>query len=397
MFKGTSQYSGTRLFIDHAAGAFKRRGADVEIIDLFDFAELSPGALQAKVLSGLTRGPADLLFSVNIMGEVTYDGRSLSQIYGGRQVVWHVDYVLSQQPRLEATPGDAHLLMVDPTQAEALISFYGPDRFASVGFMPHAAIGEPAVEDPDPEAFVNRRGIELLWCGGLQTPGASPWADAPAATRSLFDDALDLALSVEWMPPHAAFDTVLAARGVDIDDPLNLGARYSAVHIDTQVRIIRRFEFVKALAKTGLPIHICGAGWDRDLYRFKRATYHGAVEMERTASLMRETRVMLNTNGNFGGGSHERPFSALLAGAAAFSDHSRYYGEVFEEGRDIALYRWKELPAGIEQLQDLVARPEVAWDIARNGRAKVLAGHTWESRVDTILAAAGLAPSVLAA
>src|SRR5215217_6717860 len=37
MFKGTSQYSGTRLFIDHAAGAFKRRGADVEIIDLFDF------------------------------------------------------------------------------------------------------------------------------------------------------------------------------------------------------------------------------------------------------------------------------------------------------------------------------------------------------------------------
>lgn len=387
MFKGASQYSGTRLFIDHAAAAFRRRGARVEILDLMDLSQVE---ITRVILESANRGPADLLFSINIAGEARYEGRTLKQLYGGPHVVWHVDHVLSQQSRIEATPPDACLLVVDPTQVDMLRSFYGPGRFASVGFMPHAAVGEASPADPDPEAFAAGRPIPLLWCGGIQKPGALPWADAPAPTRAVFDDALDLALSVEWMPSHVAFDTALAVRGLDLEDPENLNVRYAAIQIETVVRTRRRFEFIKALARTGLPVHICGVNWEAHLYRFKRATYHGAVDMDRAAAMMREARITLNTNGNFGGGSHERPFSALLAGAAAFSDYSRYYGEVFEDGRDIALYRWKDLQAGMDRLQDLVERPEAAWEIARNGRAKVLAGHTWDSRIDTILTAAGV-------
>jgi len=395
MFKGKSQYGGTRLFIDHAAAAFQRRGAKVDVIDFADAVTMDEAL--GILLAGVAQGAADLLFSINVAGEINHEGRSLAQIYGAPHVVWHVDHVLSQQARLDAMLPGGRLLMVDPTQIEVLQSLYGPDRFASLGFMPHAAIGEPAPEDPDPETFADRRPIELLWCGSIQRPGERSWAAAPAPTRALFDDALDLALSVEWMPSHVAFDTALAARGIDINDPENRDARYSAVYIDLYVRITRRFEFIKAVAKTGLPIHICGVGWERDLYRFKRGTYHGAVDMSQAAAMMRQARVVLNTNANFGGGSHERPFSALLAGAASFSDHSRYYGEVFEEGRDIALYRWRDLHAAMEQLHNLVARPETAWEIARNGRAKVLAGHTWDSRVDNILAAAGLETDVLKA
>jgi len=34
IMKGRSQYGGTRLFCDEAAGAFQRRGWDIEILDL---------------------------------------------------------------------------------------------------------------------------------------------------------------------------------------------------------------------------------------------------------------------------------------------------------------------------------------------------------------------------
>jgi hypothetical protein len=102
---------------------------------------------------------------------------------------------------------------------------------------------------------------------------------------------------------------------------------------------------------------------------------------------MRQSRVVLNTNGNFGAGSHERPFSASLAGAATFSDYSRYYGQVFEDEKNIALFRWKDLDGGMAQLKALAADPERAFDYARSAKALTLSGHTWDSRIDLVLAA----------
>jgi hypothetical protein len=387
LLKGPSMYEGTRTFIDHAAAAFAARGFVANVIDLAGVEDLF-----APIHAAAATGPVDLVYSINIFGEMRDAGGSgVAEIFGAPHVVWHVDYILSQEPRLVGTPAAARLLLVDPTQVEALRSIYGAERFPHVGFCAHAAVGEAAVDDPDPKAFAAKRPIPVLWTGSFQKSKARPWADAAPGPRGVFDDAYDMALSVEWMPPHQALDTVLAMRGLDLDDPANRGARTSAKLIDVEVRKTRRFEFVKALAKTGLPIHICGAGWESDLYRFKNVTYDGPTPMPRVSELMQQARVVLNTNGNFGAGSHERPLSALLAGAAAFSDYSGFYAKALGEDEGIRLFRWRDLPAGMAALEDLVSRPETAWSIAQAGKARVLAGHTWTHRVDTILKAAGLA------
>jgi hypothetical protein len=388
LLKGPSQYEGTRTFIDHAAAALTRRGYTADIIDLMGAAD--PMAL---ILAAAAAGPTSFAFSINMLGEAR-DGaaRSMRQIFGAPHVVWHVDYILSQEVRLQGTPNDTALLLVDPTQVEALASIYGPARFTNTGFCPHAAVGEPAADDADAAAFAAARPIPLLWCGTLQKIKEPPWAQHDAATRAVFDDALDLALSQEWIAPHEALDQVLASRGLDLADPDNQGARAAARFLDVQVRCTRRFEFVKALAKTGLPIHICGLGWDADLYRFKRATYEGPVPMARMSELMRQSRIVLNTNGNFGAGSHERPLSGLLAGAAVFSDYSRFYGQAFDEDREIALFRWMDVKGGLDRLAALAADPAAAHAIAVAGKAKVLAAHTWDSRIEVVLDAAGLPP-----
>lgn len=387
LLKGPSQYEGTRTFIDHVAAALTHRGYQADVVDLKDVTDP-----MARILQAAATGPAAMAFSINMLGEARDGaGRSISEIFGAPHVVWHVDYILSQEVRLQGTPADTALLMVDPTQAQALASIYGPARFTNTGFCPHAAVGEPAPDDADPDAFAAARPIPLLWCGTLQKIKTPPWSEHDAATRGVFDDALDLALSQEWIPPHEALDQVLSSRGLDLADPDNQGARAAARFLDVQVRCTRRFEFVKALAKTGLPIHICGLGWDADLYRFKRATYEGPVPMARMSELMRQSRVVLNTNGNFGGGSHERPLSGLLAGAAVFSDYSRYYGQVFDEDREIALFRWMDLKGGLERLSALATDPAAAFAIAVAGKARVLAEHTWDSRIQVVLDAAGLA------
>jgi hypothetical protein len=382
IIKGQSQYGGTRLFADEAAAAFARRGDEVEVLDVGDVADAGP-----RLIEHAPTASPELVFTINIAGEFRDSlGRTLSDLYRAPHVIWHTDYILSQVGRLRETPKSTAVLLVDPTQVEGVKSIYGEDRFDHIDFFPHPAVGEPAPDDATLAEFIERRPIEVLWSGSFQKPETA-WVGVEGPARQVFQDALDLALSVEWIPPLDALDTVLASRGIDLGDPEMAGAREAATLIDVEVRKTRRFEFVKAVAKAGLPLRICGVGWESQLYRFKNATYEGAVDMTRMAELMQQSRLVLNTNGNFGAGSHERPFSASLAGAATFSDFSRYYAEVFEPGANIELFRWKDLAGGMEQLKSLAADPQRCFDYARSAKAVTLAGHTWDRQIEQILQA----------
>ena len=100
LIKGRSLYGGTRLFVDTAAKAFAKAGHQPEVLDL-----AAAAAPHDRLLEHAAESRPDLVFSISILGEFrTSDGRSLSQLYGAPHVVWHVDYILGQFPRLEATP-----------------------------------------------------------------------------------------------------------------------------------------------------------------------------------------------------------------------------------------------------------------------------------------------------
>lgn len=392
LFKGPSQYDGVRTFIDEVAGALRRRGLAVDIVDLAGVASVE------AAIAAAAGAPADLLFSINILGEHRdSQGRGMSDIFGAPHVVLHVDYVLSQATRLRGTPPTSSLLCIDPTQALAITSVFGPRRFASVAFSPHAAVGEPAPDDADAAAFAAARPIALLWSGTLQPPGEPVWAQQPPAIRRVYDDAVDLALSVEWMPPLTALDQVLVANGNDPANPAMQAARCDASHIDARVRVLRRYDLVGRLGASGLPLTICGNGWADEAPRLPNATFLGPLTMPQSAKLMQTTRLVVGSNGNFGAGSHERPLTAMLAGAAAFSDYSRFYAEAFVEDREMALFRWQALDDGLQRLARLTEDPAAAHSLAAAGKARVLAAHRWDHRVDAILASANASRGALEA
>lgn len=385
VIKGLSQYGGTRLFADEAAAAFARRGHHAEILDLGFEGPAGPGLEAAAVDSRF-----DLVLSFNILGGTRVSAqRTMAELFGCPHVVWHTDYILSAWERLQQTPSTTPLLVVDPTQVDALEAAVGADRFDTVRFFPHPAVGAPVPDEPDVEAFMAARPLAVLWSGSFVKP-QRPWSSAPPAAQRMMDNAVDIALSVEWMPPHEALATALRDVGVDVSDPAHRATLATATLIDAEVRERRRHAFLMALSKSGVELHICGVGWEPHLYRFKTATYHGAVEMPRMIELMRQSRLVLNTNGNFGAGAHERPFSASLAGAATFSDFSRYYAAEFQPGENIELFSWLDLPGAMEQLRKLSADPDRCFRYARSAKQLTVAKHTWDRRLDHILAAAGL-------
>ncbi|HEY0435838.1 MAG TPA: hypothetical protein VGC92_04315, partial [Phenylobacterium sp.] len=252
MMKGQSQYGGTRLFADLAAQAFARRGAQVEVMDLgtAELAGMNPGAMVLAHAPG--PAPYDFIFTINIAAEFRdSQGRTLRDLYGCPHVVWLTDYALRQAERIRGTPRDTAVLVVDPTQIEAIHDVYGPDRFQHVAFFPHPAVGEPSPDEATVAEFVERRPIPVLWSGGFQKPEVV-WKDVLGPARQLLQDSMDLALSVEWMPPHEAVRAVMESRGLDADSPEMRQAREASALVDIEVRMTRRFEFLKALAKTGL-------------------------------------------------------------------------------------------------------------------------------------------------
>ena len=384
LLKGGSAYDALRVFIDEIEAAFIRRGDEVRIIDLLGAPDFDP-LLNAAAAGG----PWDLVFSFNILAEYRdAASRSIGEILQAPHVFHYVDHPFTHLNRLERTGPAAAIMTIDRSHGEAIRSAYPAHRFGHICFCPHAAIGEQAPAAADTAAFMEQRPIPVLFSGTFYKAGDVAWANLEPRVRRVFQDAFEIANSAEWMSATLAMDAAMRAHGLDPDAPEHQGFRKNSGFVHEHVRLGRRFDALKAAAKAGVPLHVYGKGYEKHLYRFRNVTYGGEAHFRQVVDLMRQSRVVLNINANFGQGSHERPLTALLAGAAVATDASTFYAENFDEGRDLLVYRWKALAEGMEALAELARDPARARDMAMSGQQKVVAGHRWDHRLATIIAAA---------
>lgn len=383
LVKGLSTYDATRLFIDEAAAAFRRRGVEAVVVDVGEAEN------ELDHLAALIEGQAfDLAFSIGLFGELRDGaGRDLGQVAGAPHVIQYVDYPLSHYQRLGATTASTALLVVDPTHVEAIRAVYGVERFKHVAFSPHGALGEPGPAEVDAEAFAGARPIPILFPASFYKPGVALWAGLDKATQKVFEAAVEIALTADFVPALNALDQAIERFGGHLREPLRSSLRLNAFAVHERVRQHRRFEMLKAVAKAGLPVHVYGSGYERDLYRFKNVRHQGSRPLAEIVEAMRQARIVLSINANFGMGSHERPLTAMVAGAVAATDESGFYRKAFAADEIVQL-RWTNLAEDLEGLGTLLADPDAMSAIAAKGRARAVAGHRWDNRIDAILAAA---------
>lgn len=381
--KGPSQYDATRLFSDELAAAFARRGHQAVVVDA-----LAHDDLGAALDRAAAEGQADFVHTYFCLGDArALIGRSLGEIFGAPHVLHHVDYPLSHLGQLEATPPDTAILTVDPTHVEAVRSALGANRFAHVAFCSHAAVGEPATLDADPDAYARERPVPILFAGSFYGEQPAPWAEEGPGIRSVFDRALEIALSAEFVPALDAVDKALRGFGEDPADPRYVRLRQYASWVHEQVRQLRRQALLDAAGKTGLPVFCIGSGYEGWIERHASLRLGPPMSLTDTVALMRRARVVLNVNANFGFGSHERPLNAMLAGTAVATDGA-WWTARFVEGEDFLAYRWTDLDAGLARLAALAEDPEAAWRMGASGQAKVIAAHRFDHRVDAVIEAA---------
>ena len=384
LIKGKSSYDVLRLFTDDLAAAFRGMGWTVEILDLEIEAHL-----RRPLDSYAGDAPVDLIFSFGIFGETVFrDGMFIGDIVGAPHIIQYVDYPLSHLTRLDQTSPRAGLLMVDESHVAAIRSLYGPDRFAAVGFSPHAAVGPTVSPGATPEAFAAARPIRILFPGTSYGAAPAGWRDLPQGVRKVFEQAVEIALASDWTAPLDALDQAMTSAGLDPANPDFAAFRKLATYVHEHVRAVRRRQLLDAVIRLGLPVHLVGKGHDTDLARHKNLTLLGEARFDEVLALMAGSRVVLNANANFGAGSHERPLTASNAGAVAATDGSAFYDANFEAGAEMAIFRWTGLEEDLAGIGALAENPAAALAIAKAGQRRVVTGHLWMHRVAGVIAAA---------
>ena len=274
--------------------------------------------------------------------------------------------------------------MVDESHVAAVRSLYGVDRFAAVGFSPHAAIGPTISPGADPEAFAAARPIHILFPGTGYGPPSVGWRNLPIGVQKVFDQAVEIALASDWVAPLDALDQAMTGAGLDPGNPDFSAFRKLATYVHEYVRTARRRQLLDAVIRVGLPVHIVGKGHDTDLARHKNLTLLGEARFDEVLALMAGSRVVLNANANFGAGSHERPLTASNAGAVAATDRSAFYDDNFDAS-EMAFFRWTRLEDDLANIGALAEDSVAAFAIARAGQRRVVTEHLWIHRVAGII------------
>jgi spore maturation protein CgeB len=125
-------------------------------------------------------------------------------------------------------------------------------------------------------------------------------------------------------------------------------------------------------------------GWTTYLASMPNVTVHPPVTFEEGLSILKQSKITLNSMPFFKSGSHERIFTGLACGAVPITTDNLYVRENFNDFEDLILYKPKQVNLINAQVNNLLANEGKRQEIASNGRAKVMKFHTWDNRVDEL-------------
>ena len=370
--KGRSQYGSLRLHLDQLAAAIAAMGHEVSVVDLLE----AEGSL--PVVRAIASG-ADCFFAFNGMAcEVAaLDAvRATGCVYASA----YVDHPVHHLPRLNHAINKQVVWFLDRSHVQFMTAWGAGRSFAHLGFLPPGANKIDAAVDTSDEAF-ERRDIPLLFTGTYRGPPQPGWTNWPdSAAKALVAETAERMAADGRLPVLDALRNTMAARKSKLSAELLESISLLLASAQQYAEAFHRHAVLTALGEAGVPVEVHGIGWTPLCERYPSFRHAGEGSFIETLHLLRRARVVLNINNGFVAGGHERVFTAMSAGAAVFSESSRYYDDVFKDDREIATFSIRRPERVASQLSAFLADVPGQAAIARAGHAKAKAEHSWAAR-----------------
>lgn len=247
-------------------------------------------------------------------------------------------------------------------------------------FLPHGA-------DADLTADVSaKRQFDIVMLASFMDPEAifADWQKkySPPLVKALLD-AAKMTLASPLLTFIEAFsESVKEPVQKNEVDPKTLNYVELFTTLEDYIRGIDRVETLQALR--GRKVHLFGeGGWKEFAERADLdLVVHEAVSMNDAIQVMKESKIVLNCTPQIKRGGHERYFTSYLAGALPVTCAYPYLHKEFAEGAFYSPAGWTKLPAVLDRyLKDEKERAR----LVQIGAEKVLAKHTWDHRVKSLL------------
>lgn len=373
-------YQDTKYFTGEISKELRRRGHQTFICDLARGSHDSD-ALDAYVAKGV-----DAVLTFN--GEAIQN-EELWQLWNqlGALVVnilmdppFHIDL----RPYMESIHMEQYLLLCPDENHVEYVKRYFP-QVKHVEFMPHG--GTPVKGSLIP--WKEKR-LDVLFSGTYTKPEA--FFDAMKQTMEpkefrIYTDMgerllQDSSLSVEQVAAETLFSDNFPLTPSRIDKTI---AGMSL--LDGWVRMVMRERVVTVLVEGGVELHVLGDGWQNCPCAGNRRFHSLSKEripLSDTLAWMENAMINLNVMPWFKAGSHDRVFNAMLRESIALTDPSSYFKKYFRDRESIVYYSLEELEKLPEIVHNILAHPDQAEAIARNGYEKA-AAFTWENYVEDLL------------
>jgi hypothetical protein len=379
--KGRSQYGSLRLHLDQLAAALTAMGHEVTVIDLLE----AEGAL--PVVRAILTG-ADCFFAFNGMACETA-AMEVVRRSGCVYASAYVDHPVHHLPRLTHDINKQVVFFLDRSHVQFMAAWGATRTYAHIGFLPPGAntLDEPV--DTSDEAFA-RRDIPLLFTGTYRGPPQPAWTNWPeSAAKDLVADTAQRMADDGRLPLLEALRAATVARKARLSAELLESICLLLSSAQQYAEAFHRQAVLTAFGEAGVPVEVHGIGWAPLCERYPSFRHAGEGSFQETLHLLRRARLVLNINNGFVAGGHERVFTAMSAGAAVFSESSRYYDDAFTEadaparpghGGEIATYSIRRPERAAGQLKALLADLPAQTAMARAGYERAKAEHGWTAR-----------------
>ncbi|MEI8365185.1 MAG: glycosyltransferase [Parachlamydiaceae bacterium] len=275
---------------------------------------------------------------------------------------------------LELTKGAYSIITCDDQLG---CSFLKDNGFNQSFFMPHAV--EPELTfDPLQERIYDV--VFLGTCIDCEARRAL-WKDKfPSAVCRVMDEAIEATFADDI----TSFITILASQL----DPWMHHKVFEEVEIYVKGR--ERLDLLNAVH--GCTVHVFGnnatneKGWAELLVNNKNVVVHPSVSYNESIEIMKQSKVVLNSSIKNKLGAHERIFTAAACGAVVVTNKNPYIADNFAHGIDMLLYSRTAMSGINDEVLDLLSDEKKRSQMAASGTKRVMQFHTWDCRVNTLLA-----------
>src|SRR5271157_866134 len=383
LYKGASTYDSTRVMIDQLSAAFKDLGFEVSLVDV------TQSRLEEQ-LDRAFRTPCRLVFSFQGFvrpplggGLPDYDVRGIPLIVSFLDHPIHVMGSIDAGREIKSIT-DAFICH---SHINYVLRYLDRRRLA---FLPHGGCRNFHYHPP---AF-RHRDIDVFFPGTYMDPAVfSEWLGqiCPPALWEVYQEVVARCAWEETACMHEVLEDAFARRGLCLDKDIMRQIQEPTRYADLCIRALRRTACLETLARSGIPVTVCGNGWEAAPFA-DMVTVYPPRNFEAVLEMMQRAKIVLNMNSNFPDGSHVRVFSGMLGGAAVVTEANRYFSEAFENDRNIVLFRWKELGSLADRIRSYLSNLKALEELALSGKREAERNHGWDSRAEAILSIADSLP-----